>query len=165
MINPAERTPLALRSIAVFEAIKGVLALAAACGLLSLRHTDLHAVTDVFLLRHGINPERHYIHLFIEGLAKATNHGVGQIVALVFLYSLIRLVEGYGLWLGKHWAEWFAVISAGIYLPLEFEHLFHRPTSLSIAVIMFNILIIIYLAKMLIEQRAVTHKHGACDGT
>jgi len=146
-----------LRSIAVFEAAKGLLALAAVCGLISLRHTDLHAATDAFLLRHGVNPERHYTRLFIESVAKATNHHVGQLAALGFAYALIRLVEGYGLWQGKHWAEWFAVISAGIYLPLEFQHFAHHATFLNAAVILFNIVVILYLAKLLKQQRAQRH--------
>ncbi len=127
--------------------------LAAACGLLSLRHTDLHVATDAFLLRHGIDPERHYTRLFIESVAKATNHHVGEIAALGFAYALIRLVEGYGLWQGKHWAEWFAVISAGIYLPLEIQHFAHHATLLNVGVIFFNILIILYLARLLNQQR------------
>ena len=127
--------------------------LAAACGLLSLRHTDLHVATDAFLLRHGIDPERHYTRLFIESVAKATNHHVGEIAALGFACALIRLVEGYGLWQGKHWAEWFAVISAGIYLPLEIQHFAHHATLLNVGVIFFNILIILYLARLLNQQR------------
>ena len=153
MPTPPQRPPLALRSIAVFEAAKGLLALAAVCGLISLRHTDLHAATDAFLLRHGVNPERHYTRLFIESVAKATNHHVGQLAALGFAYALIRLVEGYGLWQGKHWAEWFAVISAGIYLPLEIQHFAHHATLLNVGVIFFNILIILYLARLLNQQR------------
>ena len=157
MPTPPQRPPLALRSIAVFEAAKGLLALAAVCGLISLRHTDLHAATDAFLLRHGVNPERHYTRLFIESVAKATNHHVGQLAALGFAYALIRLVEGHGLWQGKHWAEWFAVISAGIYLPLEFQHFAHHATFLNAAVILFNIVVILYLAKLLKQQRAQRH--------
>lgn len=110
MEAPPQRPPLALRGIALFEAAKGLLAFAAACGIISLRHTDLNAATVAFLFRHGINPERHYTRLFIESVAKATNHGVGEIAALGFAYALIRLAEGYGLWRGKHWAEWLAVI-------------------------------------------------------
>ncbi len=158
MNDSAERAPLALRSIALLETIKGLLALAAAAGLLSLRHTDLHAATDAFLLRHGINPEVHYMRLFIEGVAKATNHHAGQIAAFGALYGLVRLVEGYGLWFGKHWAEWFAVISTAIYLPLEFHHLFRRPTWVSVAIIVFNLVLIVYLAKLLLQQRAERHR-------
>lgn len=154
----SEKSPLGLRSIALFEAIKGVLALAAAGGLLSLRHTDLHAATDALLLRHGIDPETHYMRLFIEGVARATNHHVGQIAALALAYAVIRLAEGYGLWHAKHWAEWFAVISAGLYLPFELGHLVRRPTWLTSAVVVFNILLIIYLAKLLIDQRAARHR-------
>jgi uncharacterized membrane protein (DUF2068 family) len=157
---PTRRPPLALRSIALFEAAKGLLAVAAACGVLSLRHTDLHAATDAFLLRHGIDPERHYTRLFIESVAKATNHHAGEIAALAFVYGLIRLVEGYGLWQGKHWAEWFAVISAGIYLPLEFWHFVHHPTVLNTGVMVFNIMIIIYLATLLNQQRRSRERVG-----
>jgi uncharacterized membrane protein (DUF2068 family) len=148
------RPPIALRSIAFFEAIKGALVLAAACGLLSLRNTDLHAATDAFLLKHGINPERHYMRLFIESVAKATNHHVGEIAALGFAYAAVRFVEGYGLWREKHWAEWFAVVSAGLYLPLELTHFGRHPSIFNAGVILVNMVIILYLATLLGQQRA-----------
>ena len=146
--------PLGLRTIALLEAAKGILALAAVCGLLSLRHTDLHAVTDAFLLRHGINPERHYTRLFIETVARVTHHHVGQIAGVGIAYGLIRLAEGYGLWRGKHWAEWFAVISAGLYLPLELVHFARRPRPFTAGVILLNVILIFYLGKLLARQRA-----------
>jgi uncharacterized membrane protein (DUF2068 family) len=163
MHAPPGRTPLALRGIAVFEAAKGLLALAAVCGIISLRHTDLHAATDAFLLRHGIDPEEHYSVLFIESVAKVTNHGVGEIAALGFVYALIRLAMGYGLWQGKLWAEWLAVIAAGIYLPLEFQHFAHHATPLNAGVICCNIVIVLYLAKLLFQQRAVRHAASHCN--
>ena len=86
-------------------------------------------------------------------MARATHQHVGQIVGLACVYALIRLVEGYGLWQGKHWAEWFAVISAGLYLPLELWHLAHRPSLLTAGVILLNIAIMVYLGKLLIQQR------------
>jgi len=162
MQAPFQRTPPVLRSIAIFEAVKGLLAIAAACGIISLRHTDLNAAIDAFLLRHGIGAERHYSRQFIESVARVTNHHVGQIAALALVYALIRLVEGYGLWHGKHWAEWFAVISAGIYLPLEFQHFFHHATLLNAGVIIFNILVMVYLARLLNQQRV--QRHAALRG-
>jgi uncharacterized membrane protein (DUF2068 family) len=154
MSEPPSRLPVGLRTIALFEAAKGVLAFAAVCGLLSLRHTDLHAVTDAFLLRHGIDPERHYTRLFIESVARATHHHTGQIAILGLAYALIRLAEGYGLWQGKHWAEWFAVISASLYLPWEIIHFARHPRAFTAGVILFNIALIFYLGKLLAQQRA-----------
>jgi uncharacterized membrane protein (DUF2068 family) len=147
-----QRPSLALRGIALFEGAKGLLALAAVCGIISLRHTDLHAAMDAFLLRHGVNPERHYTRLFIESVANATNHHVGEIAALGLAYALMRLAEGYGLWQGGHWAEWVAVISAGIYLPLEFQQFAHHAKLLNAGVIFFNIVIVLYLLKLLLQQ-------------
>lgn len=147
------RAPIALRSIAFFEAVKGALVLAAACGLLSLRHTELHAATDAFLSRHGINPETHYMRLFIEGVARATNHHVGEIAAVGLVYAAVRFIEAFGLWREKHWAEWFAVISAGIYLPLELTHFGRHPSLFNAGVILVNMLIILYLATLLGQQR------------
>ena len=99
--------------------------------------------------------------------SKATNHGVGEIVAVGFVYALIRLAMGYGLWQGKLWAEWLAVIAAGIYLPLEFQHFAHHATALNVGVIGCNIVIVLYLAKPLIQQRAVRHavSHSNAENT
>jgi uncharacterized membrane protein (DUF2068 family) len=154
MNEQPSRLPLGLRTIALFEAAKGILALAAVCGVLSLRHTDLHAVTDAFLLRHGVNPERHYTRLFIETVARVTNHHAGQLAAVGIAYAVIRIAEGYGLWRGKHWAEWFAVISAGLYLPVELVHFARRPRPFTAGIILLNIVLIYYLGKLLARQRA-----------
>ena len=154
MTGNSDRLPLGLRTIAILEAVKGVLALGAGFGLLSLRHTDMHAAVDAFLLEHGIDPETPYRKLFIESVAQATHQHAAQIITLAFIYALVRFVEGYGLWRGKRWAEWFAVISAGIYLPFELNHLAHRPSLGTFGLILFNIALIGYLGKLLADQRA-----------
>jgi uncharacterized membrane protein (DUF2068 family) len=158
--SPPQRPPLALRGIALFEAAKGFLAIAAAGGVLSFRHTDLHAAIDAFLLRHKISPEGHYTRLFIESVAAATNHHAREIAAFALAYAVIRLVEGFGLWQGKHWAEWFAVISAGIYLPLEVQHFGHHASVLNAAVIFFNLVIVVYLVNLLNQQRRSRKRAG-----
>ncbi len=148
------RQSAALRTLAVFEAVKGALVLGATCGLVSLRHTDLHEATEAFLHHHGLDPEQHYTRLFMEAVARATHSDLRQIAAFGFLYAAIRLSEGYGLWHGKHWAEWFAALSAGLYLPFEITHFWHRPTFFNAAVILLNIALVIYLGKLLSQQRA-----------
>jgi uncharacterized membrane protein (DUF2068 family) len=153
-----EHSPLAMRSIAFVEIAKGLLALAAACGVLSLRHTDLHAAASAFLVRHGVNPEHHFGKMFIDAVANATHYPAGEIAAVAFAYALVRLVEGYGLWRGRHWAEWFAVISLGIYLPLELQHFGHHATLLNAVVILINITIMVYLGNCLRQEREARKK-------
>ena len=148
------KTLVALRSIAIFEIVKGALAFVAALGLLSLRHTDLHFAADEFLSRHGVNPEAPHTRWLIETVAAATHQHLGQLVTLAIADTAIRLIEGYGLWQGKGWAEWFAVISAGLYLPFEFGHLAVHPTWFSVSIIVLNLAIMGYLGKLLFQQRA-----------
>lgn len=152
------RAPLALRGIALLEAAKGILAIAAVCGIISLRHTDLHTAVDAFLIRHGVDPARPYMRLFVESVAEATDHHAGELVTIGLMYAAIRFIEAYGLWQGKHWAEWFAVISASIYLPLEFRHFARHASALSAAIILVNLLIVVYLAWLLTRARKAKHR-------
>lgn len=160
MNGQPRRPPVALRSIALFEILKGLLVLAAAYGLISLRNTDLHAATDAFLLRHGIDPETHFRRMFIESVAKATHYPVWQIASFASAYAVIRFVEGFGLWQGRHWAEWFAIISVGLYLPLEISHFTRQPTGLGMGIILLNVALMIYLGKLLVQQQA---RHARCN--
>jgi uncharacterized membrane protein (DUF2068 family) len=140
-----------LRTLAIFEATKGVLAFLAALGVLSFRHTDLRVAIDMFLQQHRINAQKH--HLLIESIARATSHSVSQIAGFCFAYALIRLLEGYGLWHKKRWAEWFAVMSVGLYLPFEILHFAHRPTPFNAGIIIMNIALICYMGRLLSWKR------------
>ena len=55
------------------------------------------------------------------------------------------------------------MISAGIYLPLEFQHFAHHATILYAGVIFFNLVVVLYLAKLLIRQRAERHAASQRD--
>ena len=68
-------------------------------------------------------------------------------------YSIVRWVEAWGLWNRRVWAEWFALLSGALYLPLEFAKLVERPSALHIAVISVNLAILLYMAR--IRWRAV----------
>lgn len=142
-------TSVALRGLAAFEALKGALALAAAAGLLSLRHTDLRAATEAFLEHHGIPPNHHYPRLLIESVARLTHHNLAQVVSFCVAYAAVRLAEGYGLWKGKAWAEWFATLSAGLYLPFEINHFLSRPSYFSAGIILVNLGLVLYIGSRL----------------
>jgi uncharacterized membrane protein (DUF2068 family) len=71
--------------------------------------------------------------------------------ALAFLaiglaaYALIELVEGAGLWLGKRWGEYFAMVATSIFLPYEVYDLIVKITWLRVAALAINLLLVIYL--------------------
>jgi uncharacterized membrane protein (DUF2068 family) len=62
------------------------------------------------------------------------------------LYALIELVESVGLWQGKRWGEYFAMVATSIFLPLEVWDLTRgHITWLKVAALAINLLLVIYL--------------------
>jgi len=134
-----------LHIVAVFEALKGVLVLAAGFGLLSLVHHDLQAMADRLVRHSHLDPARHYPRIFIEAASHTDDSRLRSLAALAFLYAAMRLIEAYGLWHMRVWAEWFAIIAGSVFLPVEIYELFRRATWMRGLVLLTNLLIVAYL--------------------
>lgn len=146
----------AIRAIAVFEIVKGAIAVLAICGLLALINRDLEDFAEDVVSILRLNPESRYPHLFIETLGSIDNKNIKFFVAIGIVYALIRFVEAYGLWHLKAWAEWFAIISGMIYIPIEIYEIFKKPTAFRFTILICNIGIVLYL--LYVRREAVYHK-------
>ena len=146
---PAHKTPLGLRGVAVFELFKGVLFLIIGLSALFLIHRDVdQAAENIVRLLH-LDPAWHYSKLFIYESAKVTDTRL-RLVALVSLtLAAIRFVEGYGLWHERAWAEWLAVVSAMVYIPIELRHFYNYPTRAAGVIFLVNVAIVLYLGLLL----------------
>ena len=134
-----------VRTVAVFEGLKGVLVLVAGFGLLSLVHRDLEEVAEHLVRIIHLNPARHYPRIFIEAANHTDDNRLKLYAAVAFLYSSLRFVEAYGLWRSRAWAEYFAIISGSVYLPIEIAELVRKPTFLRAGVLIVNAIIVLYL--------------------
>jgi len=61
------------------------------------------------------------------------------------VYALIELVEAVGLWQGKRWGEYFAMVATSIFLPYEIYDLTVKITWLRVGALVVNLLLVIYL--------------------
>jgi uncharacterized membrane protein (DUF2068 family) len=144
---PIRRRALAgLRTIAVFEAAKGLLVVSAGVGLLSLLHHDAQATAEAIVRHLHLNPARHYPRVFLEAASRLTDARLWLLASGAFAYATLRGVEAYGLWRAREWAEWLAILSGGVYLPVEVYELVHRPGALKAAILMINLVIVGYVA-------------------
>ncbi len=142
-----------LRGIALFEAGKGLLAVIVAMWLLSLLHKDIQNVAE-HLLRflHRIfrlNPDGHLARSIVRGARRVTPGNLHLWIGGTMIYAIVRFVEAAGLWLEKQWAEWFALVSGCLYIPIEIYELAHHATPIKWAVFATNLLIVAYLAWLL----------------
>jgi uncharacterized membrane protein (DUF2068 family) len=146
-----------VKSVALFEATKGVIVLLAGFGLLSLLHHDLHALAMDLVGRLHLDPTRHYASIFIAAASNTTDGRLWFFALIGFVYAVFRFVEAYGLWFCRTWAEWLALISGGIYLPLEVYELFRRLTWMRVSALIANLVVVVAIALVLWRnKRAAT---------
>jgi uncharacterized membrane protein (DUF2068 family) len=60
-------------------------------------------------------------------------------------YAVIELIEAVGLWLGRRWGEYFAMVATSVFLPYEVYDLTVKITWLRVAAFLVNLLLVVYL--------------------
>jgi uncharacterized membrane protein (DUF2068 family) len=130
------------------------LATAAALALIGLgilRHLDSDTRDWVVKLvfRLHLNPESHLIAMglaWLEGVGPTHLRFIGQ---GTLLYALLYVVEGVGLLMRKHWAEYLVIIATSLLLPVEIYELLYKASLLKVAVLGINLAIVLYLIRQL----------------
>jgi len=139
------KSKFALRGLALFEAAKGILVLLVGAGLLSLVHHNLQEEgMDIVRFFH-LNPARHYPEIFLKTLSNISSVQLWFLSLSAILYAVIRIAEAYGLWHDRNWALWFAIASDAIFLPVELGELVTRVTVWRLAILIFNVVLLLYL--------------------
>jgi uncharacterized membrane protein (DUF2068 family) len=64
----------------------------------------------------------------------------------------VRIIEAIGLWLRKTWAEWFAVLTGSLYIPVEIFEVIRRVTWQRVTVLSINVVVVAYLLFVLIQN-------------
>jgi uncharacterized membrane protein (DUF2068 family) len=154
-----------LRVIATFEAVKGVIALAAGFGLLSLLHHDLHHVAASLIGHLGLDPGQRYPALLLHYADLVQDADRRSLVLLCVGYVTLRLAEAYGLWQDTRWGMWLGAASGALYVPFELRHIAHHATVAGVAVLVFNVVIVVVLLRQVLRdsRRAAATRAGAAE--
>ena len=143
----------ALRAVALFEAFKGVLALAAGWGVLALFHGDAQRFADALVGRLHLNPAKNTPRVFLQLLENISNSQLWLLAGFAAMYATLRFIEAYGLWRGRRWAEWLAALSGGIYVPVEIYELTRGVSWIKVAALLLNAAVVAYMCYMLWVSR------------
>jgi len=65
--------------------------------------------------------------------------------AALLAYALIEIVEGFGLWAAKRWAEYLTVVATAAFLPLEVYELTEKVSYLKVGTLLLNLLAVLYI--------------------
>ncbi len=139
--------------IGLFKLFKGVLLLIVGFGALHLLHRDVSAVVMHWVDLLRVDPDNRYIHRITVRSFGIQAKQLKEISAGTFFYASILLTEGVGLLMRKHWAEWFTVISTGVFIPLEIYEIMQRFTWARVGVFAVNVAIVWYLIDRIRHHR------------
>lgn len=143
----------ALHAIALFEALKGVAAIMASVGLLSLAHHDVRAMAYALIGHFHLDPDAHYPRMVLDEATWLANSHLRVLVLLAWAYASVRFLEAYGLWKDRGWAEWLAALSGAVYLPLEVSHLLQQRTLVNGLVLGVNAAVVVFMVLRLWQRQ------------
>ena len=134
--------------MSILEASKGVLVLLVAFGFAEIihLHIDLEDAAQNLLNFLQIDPDLKISHALMHAAGRMMNANLIAVLGIALVYSSLRFIESYGLWRQRVWAEWLAIISGAIYLPLELYNLIRRPSIAHWVILLINIVIVVYIA-------------------
>jgi uncharacterized membrane protein (DUF2068 family) len=150
---PPQRKSRLLRLIAVERLLRGALLIAAGVYLVTHSRTDLGRVADHIMRAVELDPRRPFLHHLVLRLHDL-HAGVVLLTGLAALgYGALEVVEGYGLWRDRVWAEVLTVVATALLVPLEVYEVVRSPSLVKAAGIAVNVAIVAYLAVRLRRRR------------
>jgi uncharacterized membrane protein (DUF2068 family) len=142
-----------LRLVALYEFSKGAFVLLIGLCALLLVHKDAWVIAESLLALLHISTDRHSAQLFLDFADRLTDARLFAAARLAFTYSFLRFVEVYGLWKQRTWAEWVALLSGTLLLPLEIRGLMRGITVIRSVIFVGNLAIVFYMLLLLRSQR------------
>jgi uncharacterized membrane protein (DUF2068 family) len=115
-------------------------------GLLSIVRHGLVDAVAVWIAALHVDAEARWLQRLLAACAGVAV-GTWRLLAIgCFLYAALYLVEGYGLWRQRRWAEWLTVVGSSLLVPVEIYELARHATVTKAVVLALNLAIVAYLA-------------------
>jgi uncharacterized membrane protein (DUF2068 family) len=153
MGDSRSRRHAGLKVIGALKLVSGATALAVGLGVFHFLGHDPGPHAERIVTHLGLDPHNHIIH---EAIARITGIDRTHLRAIefgTFFYAALHTVEGLGLILGYHWAEYLVIVATGSLVPFEVYEIFRKFTPIRVALFLLNVAIVIYLVFNLRRDR------------
>ncbi len=134
-----------LRLIAVFKFFKAATLIAVGVGALKMAHHDREGMVEHIVRIFGLNPGGRYVDMALGKVLSVSPKQMKELGVGSFVYAVLFLTEGTGLWLMKRWGEWVTVTITSSLVPLEIYEIYRHPTAGKVVVLAINIAVVVYL--------------------
>ena len=155
-----------LQAVAAFEFFKGIFVLVMGFCALALVHRDIWLYAESLLALFHISTDRRSAQLFLDFADNVTDARLWAAARIAFAYSALRFTEAYGLWRCRTWAEWVALVSGALLMPLEVRELLRGVTALRSAMFIGNLAVVffmLYIIRTNRRERRMAASANTCD--
>ncbi len=142
-----------LKAVASFEFIKGIFVVLMGACAIALLHKDVWLYAEKLLALLHINTDRPSAQLFLDFADSITDARLWTAARIAFAYAALRFTEGYGLWHGRTWAEWVALVSGALLLPVEIRELLRGLNFWRSALFVGNLAVVFYMLYVILSNR------------
>jgi uncharacterized membrane protein (DUF2068 family) len=163
-LHPRQRQ--VLKAVAAFEFFKGSFVMVMGFCALALVHKDVWLYAESLLALFHINTDRRSAQLFLDFADNVTDARLWAAARIAFAYAALRFTEAYGLWKCRTWAEWVALVSGALLLPLEVRVLFRGVTALRCAFFFGNLAVVLFMLYVILcnrRDRRISAAGTPCD--
>jgi len=142
-----------LRAVASFEFFKGVFVVLMGVCALALVHKDTWLIAESILAKLHVSTDSRSAQMFLDFADSITDARLWAAARIAFAYAILRFSEAYGLWKARTWAEWVALLSGTLLLPVEVRELFRGITFVRGALLVGNLAVVFYMLYVILANR------------
>jgi uncharacterized membrane protein (DUF2068 family) len=142
-----------LKIIGVLKLISGATALLVGVGVFRFLGHDPGPHVERIITHLGLDPNNHIIHAVISRITGIDRTHLRALEVGTYLYAALHTIEGIGLILGYHWAEYLVIVATGSLIPFELYEIARKPSLVRVGIFVLNVAIVIYLVITLWRDR------------
>lgn len=150
-----------LKVIGALKLVSGATALLVGAGVFRFLGQDPGPHAERFITHLGLDPHNHIIHELIAGLTGIDRSRLRELEIGTFFYAALHTLEGTGLLLGYHWAEYLVIVATGSLIPFEIYEIAQKLSPVRIGLFAVNVAIVIYLVVTLGKDRRERARESA----
>jgi uncharacterized membrane protein (DUF2068 family) len=142
-----------LKVIGILKLLSGATALAVGIGAFRFLGHDPGPRAERIVTHLGLDPQNRVIHEAISRITGIDRTHLRAIEFGTFFYAALHTVEGIGLILGYHWAEYLVIVATGSLIPFEIYEIARKLSLVRVTLFVLNVAIVIYLVMTLRKDR------------
>lgn len=153
-----------LVAIACFQLFKAIAAFALGLGAFKLVDpATVDRLTD-WLMHFSLSTGQELVDRAVDLLSTLTSRRATALGIAAIMYGLLFAVEGIGLWKGRRWAEYLAVVTTSLLIPFEIYQITRGLTAVRVSALVINVAAVIYLVYRLRHPRPDSRLIGRDPG-